>query len=201
MARDTSAYRIDGVRWPSPSEVIGAVGYNSAMLEIPRDILNAAAERGTRVHAWCEDYLEDRPRAPESDIAPQCSAFLDWMAEVEPEIVAVEAVVKCAALRVVGQADIIAKVNGRLAVVDIKTSAKVYRSHEIQTALYAMAVAEEREDSDELPEVYLLRLGKNGKHHFDQRGAPRDFEVGRQAAAVCWDLIDSGLFDPDAERE
>ncbi len=198
MARDTSKYWIDGTRWPSPSDVLASTGYNAGMMEIPRDILQTAADRGTRTHDWCEQYTLGNPRTPDEDIALRCGAYLDFLDEVQPEILEVEEIVKSDRLRVIGQADIVARLDGKLAVIDIKTSAKVYRSHEVQTAMYGIAVEEMR---GEQPDVYLLRLAKNGRYHLDQRGADRDFAAAESAAAVCWDLMDAGLFDPEAERE
>jgi hypothetical protein len=196
--RDTREYVIEGTRYPSPSEILDATGFSKGLQSIPPDILQAAAERGNRVHDWCESFLlgDPKPVPAAADEELRCSAFLDWMEEREPEVVDVEKVVFSNEIRVAGKLDILAEDDGRLSIYDIKTGSgdyakKMTASYPVQQALYAIAVREMYQ-LDYYPARYILQLPKSGAyavHHLDD---PTDMDVAKAAAAVTWRLIDSG---------
>lgn len=201
--RDTKEYIIEGVRYPSPSEILDATGFSAGIKRIPADILDAAAARGNRVHDFCEEYvLGNNPPVPAAaDEELRCSAFLDWIDETDPEIIDVEKVVFSNEIRVAGKLDILAMEDGRLAIYDIKTgsgdySKKMMSSYPIQQALYAIAVREMFE-LDYHPARYILQLPKSGMYAVHHLADPADIDIAKAAAAVTWRLLDTGEFKID----
>lgn len=192
--RNTDEYIINGTRYPSPSEILSALSFNKGMMSIPEDILEAAAERGNRVHDWCEHFLLGKrspiPAAKDEEL--RCSAFMDWFDETEPEVVDVEKLVFSRRIKVAGKLDILVKEpDGKLAIVDIKTgsSPKTYTSYPIQQAFYSIAVRE-MADLDYHPARYILQLPKDGSYNVKHLDDPEDFEIAEAAARVMWRLID-----------
>lgn len=210
MARDTAKYWFDRegdrVRYASPSEVLDACGFTAGLKDIPEDILAAAAERGTRVHDWCEKWAlgERAPLPAAHDEQLRCSAYVDWseewLDENEFEIWNVETVVHSDELMVAGLVDILLlhRPSGKLAIADIKTGATPYTgrkkmpgSYPIQTALYALC-QKEMAGADYLPERYILQLPKDGSYVMHKLEEEEDFEIARCAAKVTRRLINCG---------
>ena len=121
-----------------------------------------AADVGTLTHEACERFAKG-----EKDVVvhhPQAAnafaAFKDWCIEHAVIFVAAERKVYHWDHDYCGTLDLLAKVNGELAVIDIKTSKAIYTDYRLQIAAYAAAI--EREDQCELPVNWILRLDKDG---------------------------------------
>ena len=100
-----------------------------------------AAARGTRLHAFCEDYLLKRD--PKIDVFDResYSGLTDHLDRVEP--IAIEQFMYSDRLRVAGTPDCIGKYNGELCVIDFKTTSRQkhdgeFDSYWLQTAAYSM---------------------------------------------------------------
>jgi hypothetical protein len=196
MARDTRQYVIGGVRYPSPSEIQGALGFNAGLDMIPEGILNEAAARGNRVHDWCEKFmLGENPQIPAAiDEELRCSGFMDWFDETEPDVVDVEMLVWTDEHRVAGKLDILIREDDKICIVDIKTgnAPKIYANYPVQQAFYSISV-KERMGLDYLPKRYILQLPKSGAYRIKELDNPEDFDVAAAAAKVAWRLIDEKL--------
>ena len=101
-----------------------------------------AMEIGTRVHQFCQDWIEGKNPVAEEDIKNPTSEFLKFEKEHKVEWVATEKIVCSPAHLVAGRLDSIAFVDGILSLVDLKTSSSVRESYYLQTAGYAMCLAE-----------------------------------------------------------
>ena len=104
-----------------------------------------AAARGTRLHAFCEDYL--LKRNPKIDVFDResYSGLTEHLDRVEP--IAIEQFMYSDRLRVAGTPDCIGKYNGELYVIDFKTTSRQkhdgeFDSYWLQTAAYSMMVYE-----------------------------------------------------------
>lgn len=109
-------------------------------------ISNRAATRGTRIHTLCESYL--RGESAEPDIFDQ-EVYRSLIAHLDKinNIHALEDPLYSDHLEVAGTVDCIAEYNGKLAVIDFKTSARVKTRDNIhgyfmQTSAYAVAFEE-----------------------------------------------------------
>lgn len=141
----------------------------------------AAADLGTLIHAWCEYFIkhklkqkgyEKKPELPnketEKAIYLGAVSFLEWVTTHNVEFVASEQIVYHRGERYIGTADIIARVNGKLAVVDLKSSNGLYNPVRAQTAAYAKAYEAERPEEQVL-ERWAIRLSKEDEDEYYKR--------------------------------
>ena len=128
-----------------------------------------AAEIGTIVHNWIESAIEYKmkggkaPKVPKGDKIGNCiKAYKDWSRERNPTWLAAEQKiyyhdpggVNCYA----GTVDAVAEVDGKLCVIDFKTSKKIYKPYHLQVAAYAQAIS--MQDQIDMPMGMILRLDK-----------------------------------------
>jgi len=105
-----------------------------------------AARRGTAMHTLCENYLRGTPIEPDSfdnDMWKSIQPFVDKIDNIH----ALETPLYSDHLQVAGTVDCIAEYEGRLSVIDFKTSKRIKRSEDIknyfmQCSAYAVAFEE-----------------------------------------------------------
>lgn len=124
-----------------------------------RERLTEAGDIGTAVHDWCEQYIKgEAPELPEDDkVLNGVTAFLQWVDEHKVSFVSSERLVYSKRHNYVGHMDAEAIIDGKLCVIDFKTSKKpkcqkcgilcdhnvVYPEWLYQTAAYQKAAQEE----------------------------------------------------------
>ncbi|MEK7578398.1 MAG: PD-(D/E)XK nuclease family protein [Patescibacteria group bacterium] len=156
----------------------------------PKEILKAAreesdkqrdisAEIGKAIHAWVEKHINGQePEMPEDEKVLQGVVnFLDWIAHRKVEFVASEQIVYSKEHDFVGTLDILAKVDKKLCLIDIKTGNGIYAEAKMQTAAYRKAWEEECGKklsgrwiwriSKETEEQYIGRMQEKEKTDFD----------------------------------
>ncbi len=150
-----------------PARVVTHIykGIQTAYKAIGKD----AAQIGTIVHDWIESAIKYKmnggaaPKTPKGDEVGNCiKAYKDWSRERKPVWLQTEQKiyyhdpggVNCYA----GTVDAIAEVDGKLCVIDFKTSKKIYKPYHLQVAAYAQAIA--MQDQIDMPMGMILRLDK-----------------------------------------
>ena len=150
-----------------PAKVVTHIykGVQTAYKVIGRD----AAQIGTIVHDWIELAIGYKlhggkaPKVPNGDEVKNCiKAYKDWSRERKPTWLASEQKiyyhdpggVNCYA----GTVDALAEIDGKLCVIDFKTSKKIYKPYHLQVTAYAHAIAEQ--DQIDTPMGMILRLDK-----------------------------------------
>ncbi len=142
-----------GKSYPSVTTVTGLHSKQSIMEwrkkvgeEAANKISNRAATRGTRIHTLCESYL--RGESVEPDIFDQeiYKGLVPYLDKIN-NIHALEDPLYSDHLEVAGTVDCIAEYDGKLAVIDFKTSSKVKQrdwitGYFMQTSAYAVAFEE-----------------------------------------------------------
>ena len=109
-------------------------------------ISTRAATRGTKIHSLCEDYLKGirvEPSLFDKEIFTSLSRHLDKIDNIH----ALESPLYSHHLQVAGTVDCIAEYDGKLAIIDFKTSAKLKQrdwihGYFMQTSAYAVAFEE-----------------------------------------------------------
>jgi hypothetical protein len=140
-----------------------------------QQILSAAGDRGSRVHAAIEQLLRHEP-VNIFDVLPghneQISAaewkfvmsFVDWYNLIRPTIISVESTVVSEEHGYAGTADLYCVINKELnpayLLVDWKTSSQIYDTHKCQLAAYAVAA---RENGSQVDHILIVRLGSRHK--------------------------------------
>lgn len=105
-----------------------------------------ASARGTRIHSLCENYLRGDPCEPDIFDAEMFGQIKYWLEDIN-NIHCLETPLYSDFLEVAGTVDCIGEFQGKLSVIDFKTSSKVKDRDDIhayfmQTAAYAVAFEE-----------------------------------------------------------
>lgn len=134
------------------------------------ELKDAAADVGTRAHAAINTLIDGGTLALTDDIKPAVDAFLAFIGESHIKIEHGDRKIASMTHGYGGSLDAVGVENGRLVVVDFKTSSGIYREMGLQVAAYCEALRETY-GLDYLPEAYILRLGKT-KPEFEVKKIP-----------------------------
>lgn len=133
-----------------------------------------AADIGTMFHKWLEQYLNagiNGDPLPEMPVNPHMraaiEAFLDWTRANKVKFIASERKIYSKKYKYAGTLDAIGYVNGKLSIIDFKTSSGIYDDMFVQVAAYANAV--EEEDGVKIEDCYIVRVPKDGSEFEVQR--------------------------------
>lgn len=167
------------------TSVLNAIfGNKFEKMDIPEHILKAAGERGTAVHKYIEDWLGwyDRPFKPEDTEEPHLgleyavyeTVWKEWLNErIEWKITPLHTELKLInkKIGVKGIIDCIAVVNGRICMIDWKTSSNLDEwTTNCQLQLYYMMLCngnkEEKALAKRIEELRCLSLTKRGYRWF-----------------------------------
>ena len=136
-------YIWDGVIVPSVTQVVGyAVGENYS--GVPAAVLAQKAAYGTRLHEWCETWLFTGKDNPLMDETARTSAdeFKDMVQRKNVVPKMAEKVVGWQH-KVCGRFDILAEVDGKTTLIDIKTNARFPKEYlQMQLSTYRLAIGE-----------------------------------------------------------
>ena len=136
----------------------------SGILNAHKQISHRAQTIGLEVHKWIELYIkvkmidgETATEYPEAVKIPMQN-FHDWVESREVEWLACEKKVYSRSWEYAGTIDALAKINGKLCVIDFKTSAKIYKEYYLQVSAYCNAIGEMM---GELPKLgVIVRVDK-----------------------------------------
>ena len=152
---------IDGVRlydtgiikYPSVTTVTGMLSKDSILEwrkrvgeEEANRVSSRASQRGTQIHQLCEDYLINGKAEPSMFDREMFNSIVPHLDCID-NIHALEEPLYSHHLQVAGTVDCIAEYNGKLSVIDFKTSSRVkfrddIHSYFMQTSAYAVAFEE-----------------------------------------------------------
>lgn len=163
-----------------------------------------AAAIGDEVHKWIEAYLDNLTRAPKyrAEHMPEMpeskeaqigvTAFLEWVDANKVKFISSERIVYSKKHGYIGKLDIEAKVNGKLCLIDIKTSNGIYNTYNLQTAAYVKA--DEEESGKKYQGRWIIRLAKETESDYHARMEKKNkARVHRGKSAV--DVGDYKVFE------
>ncbi len=148
--KEKSGYEIDGIWYPRVTKIVeikakpALYRFYAKMenFESAERMKEISAQEGTLVHDTIEKILTGKPYDIDDRITPSVGAFFRFLEEheisVKPEHVEVRLVNKDE--RYAGTLDAIAKIGGKIGVLDIKTSQEIYRDYNLQTSAYVAAM-------------------------------------------------------------
>jgi hypothetical protein len=181
----THTYRCGGVVVPSVTQIIGGL---HSFAGIPKEVLAAAAERGTDVHAMCE--YDDGDGLAEGSYEPELQGYLDawrlFKREMKPEMIWIEARQFSKQHWFAGTMDRLASMGGSSWVLDIKTAQQAHPTWGLQTAAYKQLLL------GVSPHALMckrgtVQLSKNGTYRLHQWADPDDIGVFLGLAkAINW---------------
>lgn len=120
-----------------------------------------AAEIGTNAHAWMENYWKgvDQPMPDPGPVRNCVVSAIEGINKHHIVPIAVERPVYSRRLNIAGRMDLLAKIDGKLAILDYKSNrTKIYEESAFQLAAYAEFYREETGESVE--SRWLWKLGK-----------------------------------------
>lgn len=105
------------------------------------EVLEYAANRGERVHNYCEAYAKGLFLAEiDEDCKNYVEAFERWFDKAVVEVLQLEIRMNCPVMRLSGKCDMIVKIKGddHFTMVDLKTPLSESKTYRLQTAAYVM---------------------------------------------------------------
>lgn len=176
----THTYRLNEMILPSVTTIMKLLS-DDLYRTVDLDVLKRAAERGTIIHNAIENYtqfgIEDIPPA----YAGYFDGFKQWWRLRKPEVLAAECRVYHKILRYAGTADLICVINGRVTLVDYKSSAQVNsKLCAVQLEGYDRALESHGIKIDDRMILHLSRDGKYGEFPF-----PKSMK--------CWSVLSALL--------
>jgi len=126
-----------------------------------------AANIGKAVHKWIEEYIKhkigegDMPEMPEQEqVLNGVNSFIDWVNGKKPKFIATEKIIYSKMYGYVGQADVIAEIDGIKYLIDLKTTNGIWPEMLAQTSAYIKAFNEESSDY-KLDQRIILKIDKD----------------------------------------
>jgi hypothetical protein len=154
-------------------------------------VRQGAADIGTVAHALCEAHLRGM-ELDASNITPEALSkaetgflrFLDFWDREGLKVLATELVMVSEKMQVGGTMDVLAqRPDGRLVVVDLKTSKGIYDEMLVQVATYA--AMHEEGSRQTVDEVYIVRIGKEDADDLEIRQVGQREERVKAFAALA----------------
>ena len=102
-------------------------------------VLAKAADRGTRVHKYCELYTQNLViEKVDDDCIPYVNSFINWFDAMIEEVWVSEMRLSCSKYRITGKLDMVATIKGDQteSLIDLKTPQQASLSWQLQTAAY-----------------------------------------------------------------
>ena len=139
-----------------------------------------AADIGTIVHDWLEQYLkqENPPKPKGKEAQNAINQFLEFEKKYSVDWICLEKIVCDCKNNVAGRIDALAFVKDKLTLVDFKTSSQISDSFFLQTAGYSSCLAYM---GIQVEQRIILRLPKKEEDSFEAILVPTDYEKDREA--------------------
>ena len=138
-----------------------------------------AAQVGNDVHTWIDEAIKSKltgteaPEKPEGSEQKSCvNALAKWARDNNPTWISSEEKIyhHDDGYPYAGTVDAVAKVGGKICVIDFKTSKKIYKSYHLQVTAYALAIS--KIHGIDLPMGIILRLDKETGEYQEKRFNP-----------------------------
>lgn len=166
-------YRLDGIEIPSVSRVMEPLK-DANYAGISEKTLRRAADKGTSVHDSIENFVKFGIEDVDPEFRAYFDAFLQWWMEFQPILVGSEIRIYHIILRYGGTIDLLVYIDGKLILIDVKTTYTVSdMSCGVQLEAYAKALESHGIKVDEKQILHLKRDGKYKVHHYPTNDSQR----------------------------
>ena len=153
-------YRLDGIEIPSVSRVMEPLK-EANYAGISEKTLRRAADKGTSVHDSIENFVKFGIEDVDPEFRAYFDAFLQWWIETQPIVVGSEIRIYHKLLRYGGTIDLLCYIDGKLTLIDFKTTYTVSdMSCGVQLEAYAKALESHGINVDQKMILHLKRDGK-----------------------------------------
>ena len=189
--KERCGYDINGVWYPRVTKIVNikakpALYFFYAGLENYAQgerIKKLSAEEGQKIHDAVEAVFRGEKPDVDPVVEPSYRAFCEWLEHnpVEADLDYIERRVSNHEHRYAGTVDSVVMFNGKLGVLDVKTSQDIYRDYNLQTAAYMAALKNELPD---LQTRWILRIDQ--AYVCTKCGAKLREKGGRKKVKIDW---------------
>ena len=173
-------YRLNGQIIPSVTTLMKPLS-EQVYGTVDPAILEKASRRGTAIHNAIENYLQYGVEDIEPGYEGYFTSFIRWYEKKKPKVVATERKVYHKILRYAGTSDLLVIIDGRLTLVDYKSSAQVY------TKLCSVQL----EGYDRAYESHGVKIEDRLILHLGREGGYQSYPFGRSAKS--WSVLSALL--------
>ena len=160
----THTYKLNGQVIPSVTTIMKPLSDNKYST-VRADVLENAANKGSIVHNAIENYLKFGIEDISEEYKPYFLAFLEFLSDKQPTILATETKVYHKHLRYAGTVDLVCIINGEVYLIDYKTTAVLIEMlTKVQLEAYAKALESHEFKVDKKA---ILHLKKDGTYRFE----------------------------------
>lgn len=148
--KDECGYEIDEIWYPRVTSIVSIKAKPALYMfyaslpnyQTGEAIKAKSAEEGTLIHETIEAILRHDPVVVPESIKPAIGAFMNFYNKNDVIAHKIEERVISKKHHFAGTMDVLAEINGKLGVLDIKTSIAIYRDYSMQTSAYIEALRE-----------------------------------------------------------
>ena len=169
-------YKLNGVALPSVTTIMKPLS-DDKYSTVRADVLDNAANKGSIVHNAIENYLKFGIEDISEEYKPYFLAFLRFLSDKQPNILATEKKVYHKFLRYAGTVDFICEIDGKVYLIDFKTTAVLMKMlTEVQLEAYKKAL---ESHGIKIDAKAVLHLRKDGTYRF----------VPQENDSECWEVF------------
>lgn len=173
-------YQIDGETLPSVSEIIRFIS-REIYGNVNQWALDNACDRGTKVHRACE-LLDKFGEVEDSyDIGGYIEAYISFVRDKNPQWTMIERQMYHREKMYAGTIDRIGVIDGKLTIVDIKTSNTLHKAL-VSAQLNAYADMYKSHENANIESIAALHLHPDGKYKF------HSMEISPEVFTACLTL-------------
>jgi len=132
-----------------------------------KEMLKEAGDIGTRVHAAIDAFIMGQEPILDDDTRQGYYNFQHWLLESKIKLIKGDTFVASIKMGYGGALDAIGEKNGRLTLLDFKTSNYIQDAYSLQTGGYVMAFEETY--SQDIDKAIVIRFGKEKAGDFEHR--------------------------------
>jgi hypothetical protein len=186
-----SLYSQTAQRWepvPSVTQVLQAMGFVDTAF-----FTEESRTRGTYVHKLIELHISQE--LDENTVDESLHGYFDAFrrfreeADIDTDTWTVEKPLASKVHRFAGTPDFVGIINGRCAVIDLKTSATVSASEQLQTAAYKILIDETHQQGMPVTHRFSLHVSSEGKYKVIEHKDRQDAQIFKSAlACYYWKL-------------
>jgi hypothetical protein len=182
-AKSVAEYVVDNPEQVDNLRSLGRGPAVAALKAIPWQARDTAAVRGTDVHALAEELIHGREVDVPEHLLAHVEGYVRFLDEFAVEPILTERQVASRSLWYAGTFDAIARIDGVVWGLDLKTSKGIYGETSLQVAAYMGAEFYVGDDGEELPIPEVERIG--AVHVTDAGSQLRPFR-DKDAAWKCF---------------
>jgi len=163
--------------------VTDILGWFQDFENIPKFILEKKANIGTRVHESIENHLRNEFSVISDDIKGYMMSFIKWINETNIAVALTERRYFNHEIKLTGQIDCLYQRDGKLTILDFKTSSKPnHKIWKLQGAFYYILARQENPElNTEVTFLHLLPDGSMASEYY--------YDVS-EVIATCYSILD-----------